>query len=48
LTEDASPVNSFRIVLDQYFGADLPILEGVAYFSTQDEPYRFQTVGAGE
>jgi hypothetical protein len=28
-----SPVNSFRVVFDEYFGADLPLLDDVSYYS---------------
>jgi hypothetical protein len=48
LTRDVSPVNSFRIVLNKFFGARLPVLEQKAFFSTQDEPYLFQQVGGDE
>jgi hypothetical protein len=41
-------VNSFRIVLNKFFGARLPVLEQKAFFSTQDEPYLFQQVGGDE
>jgi hypothetical protein len=39
-----TPVNSFRVVLDQYFGAQLGLLEDRSYFSTFDEPYEFNEV----
>jgi hypothetical protein len=32
-----SPVNSFRVVLDSYFGQDLPILEDKSYFGPEDD-----------
>lgn len=40
-----SPVNSFRVVLDDYFGQDLPLLEDVSRFS-QDyrTPFDYKTV----
>jgi hypothetical protein len=28
-----SPVNSFRVIFDKYFGADLPLLDDVSYYS---------------
>lgn len=37
LEPDTSPVNSFRIVLNAYFGADLELLPDEAYF-TSDQP----------
>ena len=36
-----SPVNSFRVVLNTYFGADLELLPDRSYFSTWPEPYKF-------
>jgi hypothetical protein len=33
-----SPVNSFRVVLSQYLGADLPRLPDRSFFSTWDQP----------
>jgi hypothetical protein len=41
LGEETSPVNSFRIVFDYYFGAKLDILPDVSYFSCWDTPYDF-------
>jgi hypothetical protein len=34
-----TPVNNFRVVLNQYFGANLPLLEDKNYFSTLGNPY---------
>ena len=39
-----TPVNSFRVVLDQFFGTQLGLLEDHSYFSTFDEPYDFNEV----
>ena len=39
-----TPVNSFRVVLDQFFGTQLGLLEDQSYFSTFDEPYDFNEV----
>ncbi len=36
-----TPVNSFRVVLNTFFGAHLPLLPDRSYFSTWPEPYRF-------
>lgn len=36
-----SPVNSFRVILNEYFGTDLPLLADRSYFSTWDQPYDF-------
>jgi hypothetical protein len=32
-----SPVNSFRVVLNSYFGQDLPLLEDLSYFGPEDD-----------
>ena len=37
--ESISPVNTFRVVFNAYFGADLPLLEDRSYYSTVDVPY---------
>lgn len=39
-----TPVNTFRVVLNQYFGASLPMLDDRAYFSYWDDPYNFVDV----
>ena len=36
-----SPVNSFRVVLNSYFGAKLRLLPDRSFFSTWPEPYQF-------
>jgi hypothetical protein len=36
-----SPVNSFRVLLNEYFGATLPLLPDRSFFSTWTDPYRF-------
>jgi hypothetical protein len=41
LTPDISPVNSFRVILNQYLGMDLPLLENRSYFTTVYHPYDF-------
>jgi hypothetical protein len=33
MTDHTSPVNNFRIVMDAYFGADLPLLPDITYLS---------------
>jgi hypothetical protein len=41
VTDRTSPVNNFRIVLNAYFDADLPLLPDVSYLSTDhDRPYQ--------
>jgi hypothetical protein len=39
-----SPVNSFRLILDHYFGADLPFLQDTSYYSIYADPYNYQIV----
>ena len=39
--ESISPVNSFRVVFNAYFGAGLELLPDRSYYSTWDEPYEF-------
>jgi hypothetical protein len=39
-----SPVNSFRIVFNQYFGADYPLLPDVARSASYQAPYDFTVV----
>jgi hypothetical protein len=44
LYDRISPVNSFRVVLNTFFGGKIPLLEDRSYFSTWDEPYQFHDV----
>ena len=44
LYEGISPVNTFRVVLNQYFGEDLPLLEDISYFSNYKHPFDFEIV----
>jgi len=47
LYQQISPVNSFRLILDRYFGADLPLLPDRTYvFERTAFPYRFTDVTA--
>jgi hypothetical protein len=39
-----TPINSFRVMLNNYFGANLPLLEDKTYFSNWDTPYNFEDV----
>jgi hypothetical protein len=41
-----TPVNSFRVALAARFGASLPLLEDVSYFSTYDRPFEYSIVPA--
>jgi len=34
-----TPVNTFRVILDQYFGEELELLEDTSYFSSPGSPY---------
>jgi hypothetical protein len=42
--EEVSNVNTFRIILSQYFGAKLEPLPDRSIFSSFDEPYRYLDV----
>ena len=38
-------MNTFRVILDSYFGADLPLLPDRTFIYTDyDHPYRFEDV----
>jgi hypothetical protein len=41
LYEEITPVNSFRVILDYYFGTDLELLDDKSYFSSTYHPYEF-------
>jgi hypothetical protein len=36
-----TPVNSFRVVFNEYFGAELPLLEDVSYYSNLSHRYEY-------
>jgi hypothetical protein len=36
-----SPVNTFRVILNTYFSAALPLLDDRSYFSRMTRPYDF-------
>jgi len=44
LYEAITPVNTFRLVFNRYFGADYELLRDESYFSTSDRPYAFMNV----
>jgi hypothetical protein len=44
LYKSISPVNSFRVVFNRYFGARYSILPDESYLSTYDAPYNFHPV----
>jgi hypothetical protein len=39
-----TPVNSFRIILNHYFGAELPLLDDQSFFSTYGAPFDYQAI----
>jgi hypothetical protein len=39
-----SPVNTFRVVLNVFFGTDLELLPDICYFSLWDTPFQFEDV----
>jgi len=39
-----TPVNTFRIIFNTYFGQDLPLLEDVSLYSEYDDPFRFRPI----
>ncbi len=44
LYEKISPVNTFRVVLNSYFGGQYPILDDISYFSVYKTPYDFTII----
>ncbi|MEW6094742.1 MAG: hypothetical protein AB1531_12340 [Chloroflexota bacterium] len=44
LYSSITPVNSFRIVLSQYFGQDYPLLEDVSYYSAKSSDRPFEVI----
>ncbi len=41
LYNSITPVNTFRVVLDSYFGQHLPLLPDISRYSTYQDPYNF-------
>jgi hypothetical protein len=41
LTPEITPVNTFRVLLGQYFSVDLPLLENRSYYTLANHPYGF-------
>jgi hypothetical protein len=39
-----SPVNTFRVIFEHYFGGNLPLLEDKGFFSKYDKPYEFESI----
>jgi hypothetical protein len=46
LYQGVTPVNTFRIVLNQYFGADMRLLEDKSYIAPMPRPYQLTDVTA--
>ena len=44
LYENISPVNTFRVILNHYFGLHLPLQEDISYYSTYEQPYNYQVI----
>jgi hypothetical protein len=44
LYDEITPVNTFRIIFNHYFGTDYELLEDKSYFSTAKHPYKFMDV----
>lgn len=44
LYENISPVNSFRVILNNYFGVSYELLEDVSYFSGYKTPYQYTVI----
>jgi len=44
LYEDITPVNTFRIIFNNYFGTDYELLGDKSYFSRWNSPYLFVDV----
>jgi hypothetical protein len=43
-----SPVNSFRVVFNQVWDSDLPLLEDKAHFSTYNRPFDYSIIDNGD
>jgi hypothetical protein len=41
ITDSVTPVNTVRLLLRHYFGADLPPLEDASYWWFEDRPHEF-------
>jgi hypothetical protein len=44
LYDEITPVNTFRVVFNQYFGTEYGLLRDQGYFSTMRRPYKFINV----
>ena len=39
-----SPVNTFRVVFNAYFGGRFPLLPDTSYYSSYNDPYHFMLI----
>jgi hypothetical protein len=39
-----TPVNTFRLIFNTYFGQNLPLLQDVSHYSDYDDPFNFKTI----
>jgi hypothetical protein len=44
ITPDWTPVNTFRLIFNDHFGLDYPLLKNVSYFSPEGSPMDFSVV----
>jgi hypothetical protein len=44
LYRSITPVNTFRVLLDHYFGTNLGLLDDREYYTTWNRPYRYYDV----
>jgi hypothetical protein len=47
LYDEITPVNTFRLIFDHYFGTQYHLLRDRSYFSTMRRPYKFIEVDDG-
>jgi len=48
LNDTTTPVNTFRLIFNKYFGSNLTILEDKSFFSTYEHPYEFIEVDVNQ
>jgi len=39
-----TPVNTFRVIFNKYYGTNLKLLPDLSYFSSHEDPYGFTDV----
>ena len=44
VSDSITPVNVMRLVLRHYFGADLPPVEDISYWSSETHPLQFDRI----